>query len=159
MWLEIQRGAGWVICDTGVHHPFKHMKFKTSASISTGVLEFKKNEMFLIPADVSLKDLICSLSCVTSPGQTLEFFWSRQERLLCCALSLLRVFIPTCFWSVFCTESGCGQTSHLLLPAIINSCSLKFYFNSYTRTQMAKRKLHNEVTVTFQMMMMKPKSI
>lgn len=60
---------------------------------------------------------------------------------------------------MFCTESGCGQTSHMLLPAIINSCSLKFYFNSYTQTQMAKRKLHNEVTVTFQMMMMKPKSI
>lgn len=57
MRLEIQRETGRVRYNTEVYHPLNYMKFKSSASISTSVYEFKNEVCYLVTADVSLKDL------------------------------------------------------------------------------------------------------
>lgn len=95
MWLEIQRETGRVHYNTELCHPLNYMKFKSSASISTSVYEFKNKVCYLVTADVSLKNLKWSLFGLASPGQMVEVLWSQQERFVCYALSLLRVPIAT----------------------------------------------------------------
>lgn len=55
VWLEIQRETGRVHYNIELCHPLNYMKFKSSASISTSVYEFKNEICYLVTADVSLK--------------------------------------------------------------------------------------------------------
>lgn len=100
MWLEIQRDTGRVSYDTEVYHPLKYMKFKSSASLSTSVYEFKNEVWYLVTADASLKNLKCSLFGLASPGQMVEVLWSQQEKI--------------CMLYTFCSES--------IRPTVLLSC-------------------------------------
>lgn len=147
MWLEIQREAGRVSYDTEVYHPLKYMKFKSSASLSTSVYEFKNEGWYLVTADASLKNLKCSLFGLASPGQMVEVLWSQQERFACYTLSVLRVSVLPSFWAVLSMEPGVDWQSVSALIHVISV--LKLRLNLFKEKSMKS-------TVTLQVMM-KPK--